>query len=50
MNPKNIRLLVQSLVMVWGLVLLTPLAAGAQQEVSDDGPGAVRWLPLAAAK
>ena len=46
MNPKNIRILVQSLVMVWGLVLLTPLVAGAQQEVSADGPGAVRWFGL----
>jgi len=45
-NPKNIRILVQSLVLVWGLVLLTPLAAGAQQAVSADGPGAVRWFGL----
>ena len=29
-----------------GLVLLTPLAAGVQQEVSADGPGAVRWFGL----
>ncbi len=32
--------------MVWGLVLLTPLAAEAQQEGSADGPGAVRWFGL----
>jgi predicted enzyme related to lactoylglutathione lyase len=32
--------------MVWGLVLLTPPAAGAQQEASADGPGAVRWFGL----
>ena len=46
MNLKNIRLLVPILMMVWGLVLLTPLAAGAQQEASADGPGAVRWFGL----
>ncbi len=46
MNLKNIRILVQSLLMVWGLVLLTPPAAGAQQEASADGPGAVRWFGL----
>ncbi len=46
MNLQNFRILVQNLVMVWGLVLLTPLAAGAQQEGSADGPGAVRWFGL----
>ena len=45
MNLKNIRILVPSLMMVW-VVLLTPLAAGAQQEASADGPGAVRWFGL----
>jgi len=32
--------------MAWGLVLLTPQAAGAQQEGSSNGPGAVRWFGL----
>jgi len=45
-NLKNIRILVPSLMMVWGLVLLTPQAAGAQQEGSSNGPGAVRWFGL----
>ncbi len=43
---KRIRVFVRSLAMGWGLVLLTPLAAGAQQEASSDGPGAVRWFGL----
>jgi len=45
-NLKNIRILVPSLMMAWGLVLLTPQAAGAQQEGSSNGPGAVRWFGL----
>ena len=46
MNLKNIRILVKSLIMVWSLVVLTPLAAGAQQGASADEPGAVRWFGL----
>ncbi len=46
MNLKNIRILVQSLILVWGLVLLMPPAAGAQREAPADGPGTVRWFGL----
>ena len=46
MNLKEIRILVQSLILVWGLMLLTPPAAGAQQEGSADRPGEVRWFGL----
>ncbi len=46
MNLKNIRILVLSLMTVWGLVLLMPLSALAQQEGSSDEPGAVRWFGL----
>ena len=46
MNLNNIRFFVPSLMMVWGLVLLMPLSALAQQETSTDGPGAVRWFGL----
>ena len=46
MNLKNIRILVQSLMTVWGLVLLMPLSALAQQGTTADEPGAVRWFGL----
>ncbi len=46
MNLNHIRIFVQSLLMVWGLVLLTPVAAGTQQEASANEPGAVRWFGL----
>ncbi len=46
MNLKEIRILVQSLILVWGFMLLTPLAAEAQQEASASEPGAVRWFGL----
>jgi hypothetical protein len=45
-NLKNIRILVQTFMTVWGLVLMMPLSALAQQEASTDGPGSVRWFGL----
>ncbi|MCH8321405.1 MAG: hypothetical protein IH790_10695, partial [Acidobacteria bacterium] len=46
MNRTNIRIFVQSLLMVWGFVLIMPPAAGAQREAPADGPGTVRWFGL----
>ncbi len=46
MNLDKLRILVQSLLMVWGLVLIMPPAAGAQREAPADGPGTVRWFGL----
>jgi len=45
-NRTNIRIFVQSLLMVWGLGLMMPLAAEAQQEAFANEPGAVRWFGL----
>jgi hypothetical protein len=45
-NLNHIRIFVQSLLMVWGLVLIMPPAAGAQREAPADGPGTVRWFGL----
>ena len=46
MTLHKIRILAGSLIVVWSLMLLTPLAALAQQEGSSDEPGAVRWFGL----
>ena len=46
MNLKNIRILVQTFMTVWGLVLMMPLSALAQQDASTDGPGSVPWFGL----